>query len=60
VSAWESAFLSRPEGEGGSEEEPSEARLTRKRRPEGDKPEGDKPEGDKEEPSLRELFWGEE
>src|SRR5919108_2678475 len=50
VSAWESAFLSRPEGEGGPDEERSEAGAARRRGP----------EGDKEEPSLRELFWGEE
>jgi DivIVA domain-containing protein len=45
VSAWESAFVSRPEGEA------AESQASSKRKSAGEK---------EEEPSLRELFWGEE
>jgi DivIVA domain-containing protein len=48
VSAWESAFVSRPEGEAADGTE-SEASPKRKSAAEKE-----------EEPSLRELFWGEE
>jgi DivIVA domain-containing protein len=51
VSAWESAFASTSEGGTAEEEEPDESSADSQGSDERDK---------REEPSLRELFWGEE
>ncbi|MGH2722804.1 MAG: hypothetical protein ACRDI0_00810, partial [Actinomycetota bacterium] len=50
LSAWESAFLARPEEDQPADGEPSPA----------EEPRGEEKEHDSQEPSLRELFWGEE